>query len=153
MAWGLAVFSNLLYRNQLLDSMDNMAAAERPNHIYDDVVSKLASCNKGIVMLNQQFLKNADSLMNQSGISTALAQLTSGSITSNTFREVLIKMVCNLCTASDRYTLQNYLELQFLSTPGMFFANLVVLVVGGLVTDTRERARLLSTLRLSLIHI
>ena len=81
-AWGLAVFSNLLYRNQLLDSMANMAAAERPHHIYDDVVSKLASCNKGIVMLNQQLFKNADSLMNQSGISTALAQLTSGSITS-----------------------------------------------------------------------
>ena len=44
-------------------------------------------------------------------------------------------------------TLQTYLEFQFLSTPGIFFANLVVLVVGGLVTDTRERARLLSTLR------
>ena len=56
-------------------------------------------------------------------------------------------MVCNLCTGSERRTLQTYLEFQFLSTPGMFFANLVVLVVGGLVTDTRERARLLSTLR------
>ena len=146
-AWGLAVFSNLLYRNQLLDSMANMASAERPTNIYDDVVLKLKSCNDGIVTLNQLFLKNADSLMKQSGISTALEQLTSGSITSNTFGEVLIKMVCNLCTGSERRTLQTYLELQFLSTPGMFFANLVVLVAGGLVTDTRERARLLSTLR------
>ena len=109
-AWGLAVFSNLLYRNQLLDSMANMAAAERPTSIYDDLVSKLKSCNDGIVTLNQQFLKNADSLMKQSGISTALEQLTSGSITSNTFREVLIKMVCNLCTGSERRTLQTYLE-------------------------------------------
>ena len=147
MAWGLAVSSNLLYRNQLLDSMANMVAAERPTNIYDDVVLKLRSCNEGIVTLNQHFLKNADSLMKPSGISTALEQLTSGSITSNTFGEVLIKMVCNLCTGSERRTLQTYLELQFLSTPGMFFANLVVLVVGGLVTDTRERARLLSTLR------
>ena len=147
MAWGLAVSSNLLYRNQLLDSMANMASAERPTNIYDDVVLKLKSCNDGIVTLNQHFLKNADSLMKQSGISTALEQLTSGSITSNTFGEVLIKMVCNLCTGSERRTLQTYLEFQFLSTPGIFFANLVVLVVGGLVTDTRERARLLSTLR------
>ena len=90
--------------------MANMAAAALPINIYDDVVLKLESCNKGIVMLNQQFLKNADSLMKQSGISTALEQLTSGSITSNTFGEVLIKMVCNLCTGSERRTLQTYLE-------------------------------------------
>ena len=40
--------------------MANMAAAERPINIYDDVVLKLKSCNNGIVTLNQQFLKNAD---------------------------------------------------------------------------------------------
>ena len=124
-----------------------MAAAERPTDIYDDVVSKLKSCNQGIVTLNQAFVKNADSLMNLPAISTALKQLTSGSITSKTFGTVLIKVVCTLCTGSERRTLQTYLEFQFLTTPGMFFANLVVLVVGGLVTDTRERARLLSTLR------
>ena len=49
-----------------------MAAAERPTDIYDDAVSKLKSCNQGIVTLNQAFVKNADSLMNLPAISIAL---------------------------------------------------------------------------------